>query len=192
MSEERRNRNMKNFLYKWKNGLHSVYLVIISILILLSLNACKSEKEKNLDEEINQRKKQVPQFNNQVPDQPQITPLVNLSPAQEKIKEEAVNVIKRNMRATELKDIDGVLSTIHEDSPQLQATKNGMEFIFKSYDLKFKLLEADAISITNNEVQIYYKQRTEGSNFETRETAGIHILKKSKNGKWKIYKTEYL
>lgn len=161
-------------------------------MLLTLVNACKSEKEKHLDEVMNQRKNQIPQFNNQVPDQPQITPLTNLTPAQEKIKEQAINVIKRNIEATEAKDIKGVLATIHEDSPQLESTKNGMNYVFKNYNLKFELLKTEAISITNDEVQIYYEQRTEGHNFKTRESAGIHILRKSKAGKWKIYETEYL
>jgi len=183
---------MKEFLNKMKLYIRSLILIILPAIVLVSFNSCKSEKEKNLDEVMNQRKNQVPQFNTQVPDQPQITPLTNLTPAQEKIKEQAISIIKKNIEATEAKDIKGVLATIHENSPQLQSTKNGMDFVFKSYNLKFTLLETEVILIEKDEVQIYYKQRTEGHNFETRETAGIHVLRKSKDGNWKIYKTEYL
>ena len=183
---------MKDFLNKMKLYIRTLILIILPVIVLVSFNSCKSEKEKNLDEVMKRRQNQVPQFNTQVPDQPQITPLTNLTPAQEKIKEEAISVIKKNMEATEKKDVKGVLATIHEDSPQLESTKKGLAFIFKSYNLKFNLLKAEAISITKDEVQIYYKQRTEGAGVETRDTEGIHILRKSKDGKWKIYKTEYL
>ena len=183
---------MKDFLNKMKLYIRAFILIILPAMVFVSFNSCKSEKEKNLDEVMKQRQNQVPQFNTQVPDQPQIALLTNLTPAQEKIKEQAISVIKKNIEATEAKDINGVLATIHEDSPQLESTKNGMNFVFQSYNLKFTLLETEAISITKDEVKIYYKQRTEGHNFETRETAGIHILRKSKDGTWKIYKTEYL
>ena len=169
--------------------------IMISITVLILVNACKSGKENNLDETMNQRKNQVPKINNQNPDQPLIKPLSNLTSEQNKIKEQVLQVIKKNLEATEAEDVNGVLATIHEDSPQLQSTKNGMAFIFKNYDMKYKLLDAEVISISNDEVQVYYKQRTEavkGSGFTNRDAAGIHILKKSKDGKWKIFKTEYL
>ena len=70
-----------------------------------------------------------------------------------------------------------------------------MEYIFKNFDMKYKLLEADVLSITNDEVRVFYKQRTEavkGTGFTNQDAAGIHILRKSKDGHWKIYETEYL
>ena len=183
---------MDNLVNKGKFHLKPLAVFISALIFLTFINACKLEKEKNLNQEMNQRKNQVPQLNTQVPDQPQITPLTNITQAQEKIKELAISVIKKNMAATEAEDIKGVLATLHEDNPQLKSTKNGMNFVFKNYNLRFTLLETEAISIAKDEVQIYYKQRTEGHNFESRETSGIHVLRKSKDGKWKIYKTEYL
>lgn len=169
----------------------------IMIILPLLLLGCESDKKKDLSDVMNNKNFNVPEKNIQNNQQQKynITPLTNLTPEQEKIKEEVIEVIKKNMEYSEKEDVEGVLSTIHEDSPQLQSTKNGMDYVFKNFDMKYTLLEAEVVSITDDEVQVLYKQRTEavkGVGFTNQDAVGIHILRKSKDGHWKIYKTVYL
>jgi len=172
-------------------------LVLILLPLFVLLSGCESNDKKDLSGELEKRQTTVPDLlrRNKPQQQFQLTPLTNLTPEQEKIKEEAIAVIRKNLEATQNEDVEGVLATIHEDSPQLQSTKRGMEYIFKNFDMKYELLEAEVISITNDEVRVFYRQRTEavkGTGFTNQDAAGIHILRKSKDGHWKIYKTEYL
>lgn len=174
-----------------------IKIILLSVFSFFLLVSCESNEKNNLNKEIERRQNTLPQVH--TPDQENaelnITPLTNLTPAQEKIKEEAIAVIKKNLKYTQEENEKGVLTTIHEDSPQLESTKKGMDYVFSHFDMKYQLLEAEVISITKNEVQVFYKQKTQavkGTGFMDKVAQGIHILRKSKDGHWKIYKTEYL
>ena len=177
--------------------MRTLLLILIMLPLFVLLSGCESNDKKDLSGELEKRQTTVPDLlkRNNPQQQFQLTPLTNLTPEQKKIKDEAIAVIRRNLEATQNEDVKGVLATIHEDSPQLQSTEKGMEYIFKNFDMKYDLLEIEVISITNDEVRVFYKQRTEavkGTGFTNQDAAGIHILRKSKDGHWKIYKTEYL
>jgi len=177
--------------------MHNIRLILLGLFLITLLSGCGSDEKKDLSDVMDKKNLTVPETNTQTEQVPQydITPLTNLTPEQEKIKEEALEVIRKNIEYTQNEDVKGVLSTIHEDSPQLESTKKGMEYIFKNFDMKYTLLETEVISITDDEVQVFYRQRTEavkGVGFTNQDAAGIHILKKSKDGHWKIYKTVYL
>ena len=164
----------------------------ILILLIFNITGCESK----IDDELNQRENQVPQVNTQKQDdQQKIEVMVNFTPEEEIIKNEILKVLQTNLDATENEDVAGVLETIHEDSPQIVSTQGGMEYVFKNFDMEYELEDVKFISITNEEVKAIYQQTTKalsGGGFANTRSIGIHTLKKSKNGNWKIFSTEYI
>ena len=164
----------------------------ILLLLILSAAACETKTE----DQSNQRENQIPPVETQKQDdQQKIEVIVNFTPEEEIIKNEILKVLQKNLDATQNEDVEGVLETIHEDSPQLSSTKGGMEFVFKNYDMKYELEDVKFISITNEEVKAIYQQTTKalsGTGFTNTRSIGIHTLKKSKDGNWKIFGTEYI
>jgi len=164
----------------------------ILLLLIISATACETKTDDNL----NQREDQVPQVNNQKQEnQQKIEVMVNFTPEEEIIKNEILKVLQKNLDATEKEDVAAVLETIHEDSPQLTSTKEGMEYVFNNFDMKYELEDVKFISITNEEVKVIYQQTTKainGAGLANTRAIGIHTLKKSKDGKWKIFTTEYI
>ncbi|MCH7963036.1 MAG: hypothetical protein IH950_01175 [Bacteroidetes bacterium] len=165
---------------------------IILLLQIISITACESKT----DDDLNHRENQVPQVTIQnLPNQQKIEVMVNFTPDEEIIKNEILKVLQKNLDATQNENVAGVLETIHEDSPQLSSTKGGMEYVFNNFDMKYKLEDVKFISITNEEVKAIYQQTTKavsGGGFANSRSIGIHTLKKSKDGNWKIFKTEYI
>ena len=164
----------------------------ILLLLIISITGCETKTE----DELNQKENQVPQLNTQQQDnQPKIEVMINFTPEEKIIKNEILKVLQRNLDATQNEDVAGVLETIHEDSPQLSSTKGGMEYVFKNYDLKYKFEDIKFISITDEEVKAIYQQTTKvvrGTGLANTRSIGIHTLKKSKDGNWKIFGTEYI
>jgi len=154
--------------------------------------ACANKTEDELSRDDNQ----IPQVNTQKQDdEPKIEVMATFTPEEEIIKNEILKVLQQNLAATQNEDVDAVLETIHEDSPQLSSTKGGMEFVFKNYDMKYELEDVKFISISNEEVKAIYQQTTKaisGTGFANTRSIGIHTLKKSKDGNWKIFGTEYI
>jgi hypothetical protein len=165
---------------------------VILLLLIISATACETKTE----DESNQRENQVPQVNTQKQDdQQKIKVMVNFTPEEEIIKNEILKVLQQNLDATQNEDVAAVLETIHEESPQLSSTKGGMEYVFKNYDMKYELENVKFISISNEEVKAIYQQTTQaasGTGFVNTRSIGIHTLKKSKDGNWKIFGTEYI
>jgi ketosteroid isomerase-like protein len=165
---------------------------LILLLLVISVTSCETDTE----DESNLRENQIPQVNTQKQDdQQKIEVMVNFTPEEEIIKNEILKVLQQNLDATQNEDVAAVIETIHEDSPQLSSTKGGMEYIFKNFDMKYELEDVKFISISNKEVKTIYQQTTKavsGTGFVNTRSIGIHTLKKSKDGNWKIFETEYI
>ena len=164
----------------------------ILLILIISTTACTNKT----DDELSRDDNQIPQVNTQKQDdEPKIEVMATFTPEEEIIKNEILKVLQQNLAATQNEDVDAVLETIHEDSPQLSSTKGGMEFVFKNYDMKYELEDVKFISISNEEVKAIYQQTTKaisGTGFANTRSIGIHTLKKSKDGNWKIFGTEYI
>jgi hypothetical protein len=166
--------------------------LILSTLIftyLLAFISCKSEEQKNEPKQI-QRQQNVLPPNTEEPKQT-IQKQENINP---KVAVEIIAVIKENIAATEAKDKERVLKTISEESPQLRSTISGMDYVFATFDMKFELEQIEVIEINGDEAKVYYVQTTQairGEGFAPTRASGIHQMKKE-NGKWKIFKTDYL
>jgi len=162
-----------------------IFLSTLSVLII----SCKSENEdatnppRKLQNQVLPPETKSPQET--------IQKQTNIDP---KLADEIIEVIKENLAATQAKDKDRVLKTIHKECPQRSSTIEGMDYVFKNYDMVFNLEKVEVIEISGDEAKVYYEQTTRairGQGFPPNRSTGIHILKKE-NGKWKIFKTEYL
>ena len=164
----------------------------ILLLLIISATACETK----IEDELNQRESQVPKVNTQKQEnQQKIEVMVSFTPEEEIIKNEILEVLHKNLDATQNEDVAGVLETIHKDSPQLSSTQGGMEYVFKNFDMKYELEDVKFIFITIEEVKVIYQQTTKsvsGGGFTNTRSIGIHTLKKSKDGNWKIFKTDYI
>jgi hypothetical protein len=166
--------------------------LILSILILVFLLifiTCKSEEKKIEPTQKQGENYVLPPKVEQPPQTMQKQK--NISP---KVAAEIIAVIKENIAATEAKDKVRVLKTISKDSPQISSTISGMDYVFANFDMKFELEKVEVIEINGGEAKVYYVQTTQairGEGFAPTRASGIHQMKKE-NGKWKIYKTEYL
>jgi len=166
--------------------------LFILLLLIISAVGCETKTE----DESTLKDNQAPKLNTQkLEGQKKIEAMVNFTPEEEIIKNEILKVLHQNIDAAQNEDVDAVLETIHEDSPQLSSTKGGMEYVFKHFDMRYELEDVKFISISNEEVKVIYQQTTKavsGTGFTNARSIGIHTLKKSKDGKWKIFKTEYI
>jgi len=164
----------------------------ILLLLIISATGCETKT----DDELHRNKNQVPQVNTQKQeDQKKIEVMVNFTPEEEIIKDEIFELLQKNLEATQNENVAGVIETIHEDSPQLSSTQEGMEYVFNNFDMKYELEDVKFISITDEEVKAIYQQTTKavgGAGFTNTRTIGIHTIKKSKDGYWKIFNTEYI
>jgi len=161
----------------------SLFSFFLLSLLFVSFPGCESKNEERI---LPERKPTLP------PRQQEQNPTTKQANIDPKIADEIIAVIRENIEATKVEDLKRVLATIHEDSPQLKSTKEGMQFVFSSYDLDFILEEVKVIELNGDVAKVYYVQFTTnrgGQQFAENRTAGFHFMKKS-NGNWKIYKTE--
>jgi hypothetical protein len=164
--------------------------IIVGLLFtLIALSSCNSE-EKNSENTPKQGDTYV-----LPPKQPQEEqPLQKQGKIDPKIAAELISVIKENISATEAKDKERVLKTIHKDCPQRRSTIESMDYVFAQFDLKFNLEQIEVLEVSDEDAKVYYLQTTQatrGEGFTPTRASGIHHMKKE-NGEWKIFKTEYL
>ncbi len=100
--------------------------------------------------------------------------------------------IKDNLNAMQNNDTEGVMATIHLESPSYGSTREVLQDLFKKYDLRFTLTDLKVVSATPNEVQVSFVQKTERlkgpEDLQSSICDGVHTLRKD-GGKWKIYNT---
>jgi type IV secretory pathway VirJ component len=164
-------------------------LIILLLTAVLVLSGCKSEEEK-IETKPKQGETYVLPPQQEQPQQT-IQKQVNIDP---KIAAEIISVIRENIAATQAKDKERVLKTIHKDCPQLRSTIQGMDYVFANFDMIFDLEKIEVIELSGEDAKVYYMQTTRairGQGYPPTRSTGIHIMKKE-NGKWKIFKTEYL
>ncbi len=107
-------------------------------------------------------------------------------------KEVIFGAIHENVHALEKKDLDTVMATIHPASPVFKDTRDAVELMFKSVDLKYTLSDLRIVSASPDEVKVSFLQKTEKiggeGQFEDNIVEGIHTLRLDR-GQWKISKT---
>ena len=164
-------------------------LILLSFTMLIIFSGCKSEEQKNEPKQIQRKQNVLPPKTEQ--SQQTIQKQENIDP---KVATEIIAVIKENIAATQAKDKERVINTVHKDSPQLRSTIQGMDYVFANFDMKFELEQIEVIEVNGDDAKVYYVQTTQairGEGFAPTRSSGIHQMKKE-NGKWKIFKTDYL
>jgi hypothetical protein len=162
--------------------------VIFLLITVLIISGCKSEEKADSPQKQGESFVLPPKQEEQ---QQVIRKQEKIDPV---IAAEIIAVVKENIDATQAKDKERVLKTIHKDCPQLRSTIQGMDYVFANYDMEFKLEKAEVIEISGEDAKVYYVQTTKatrGEGFSPTRASGIHHMKKE-DGKWKIFKTEYL
>lgn len=100
--------------------------------------------------------------------------------------------IRENLIAMQNKDLNGVMATIHPESPGFATTRSALEDLFKQSELRFTLSDLKIVSATPEEVKVSFVQKTEKISgppeIQGSITDGVHTLRKD-HGKWKLYGT---
>ena len=165
-------------------------LLFILLTGLIFFFSCKSDEKENPNTASRQNQNYVlpPETKSE---QQTIQKQENIDP---KVAAEIIAVIKENIAATQAEDKERVMKTIHKDCPQLRSTIQGMDYVFANFDMVFDLEKVEVIELSGEDAKVYYMQTTRairGQGYPPTRATGIHIMKKE-NGKWKIFKTEYL
>lgn len=105
-----------------------------------------------------------------------------------------VNVIKWNLYYAQTEDLAGYMRTIHEESPGRADTQSAMQKIFNELNLTYQLVFYEIISITPDSADIRVTQDTRKVSgdlpFRDNRLTAVHTLRKTDEGKWKIYYSE--
>lgn len=117
----------------------------------------------------------------------------NFTPADE--KRAIVATLERNIQATESEDIDAAIAEVHPNSPGRAKTLRQMKSIAKTYELDYELVETEVLRHNETEAKVRFVQVTtkkSGPSFRDNRLRGIHTLRKTDEGEWKIWSTEIL
>lgn len=112
----------------------------------------------------------------------------------EEDRTQVVNVIKWNLYYAQTEDIAGYMRTIHEESPGRTDTQSAMQKVFGEANLTYQLIFYEIISITPDSADIRVTQdmrKVSGDlPFRDQRLTALHSLRKTDDGKWKIYYSE--
>ena len=167
-------------------------IILFSILILNLITGCESSTDRK---PVTTQQLPPPVDKQDIPSNrtlPQLEQQPGINP---EVSEEIIAVIKKNMEATEKKDKQAVLNTIHKDSPQRQSTIKGLDFVFKQYNFHFQLDDVRVLEVLGDSAVVYFKQTTipigkqQGVAANTAE--GFDYMKKEGED-WKIFSTRFL
>ncbi|MGQ9642381.1 MAG: TcaA NTF2-like domain-containing protein [Ignavibacterium sp.] len=101
-------------------------------------------------------------------------------------------LVNANVDFMNQEDFDGVMSTIHPQSPSYEMTEKLVKKIFEVYDLNYKIEKLKVLEKNDNEAKIEFVQITtklKGPDFKNNKTNGVHTLKMD-GSSWKIFSTE--
>lgn len=119
-----------------------------------------------------------------------------LSPEPTSLPEEVTAVIYENIRASNTKDIEGYMLTIHSRSPVYNATKRGVEQAFSDkYTLSYRISDVYIIEQSSTKAIVHFVLTTRlisGSiDFRDNRVTGEMELR-TEDGIWKIYNQEVI
>lgn len=101
-------------------------------------------------------------------------------------------VIEDNVQALNNRDVDAVMATVHPESPTFAVTRDLVNQMLSSLELKFSVSDLMLVTSTPEEAQVTFVQKTEKvggtGQFQDNIVRGIHTLRLD-HGKWKIYRT---
>ena len=98
-------------------------------------------------------------------------------------------LVKENLKATREENIDGIMSTIHPDSPAYNPTKDQTAPLFESYDLNYEIVSFTYIGEEGTYAVSRTKQKTtkiSGPDFRDNVIDMIQVFRKDE-GVWKFW-----
>lgn len=101
-------------------------------------------------------------------------------------------LVNANAEFMNQEDFDGVMSTIHPQSPSYEMTEKMVKKIFEVYDLNYKIEKLKVLEQNDKEAKVEFIQVTtklKGPDFKNNKTTGVHTLKMDEDS-WKIFSTE--
>jgi hypothetical protein len=107
------------------------------------------------------------------------------------LPEEVTAVIYENIRASNAKDFNGYMATIHSRSPGYNTTKEGIEDVFSDeFTLSYRVSDVYVIEQSSDRATVHFVLTTRlvsgPINFRDNRVTGEMQLRKE-NGAWKIY-----
>jgi uncharacterized protein YchJ len=102
------------------------------------------------------------------------------------------DLVNANADFMNQEDFDGVMSTIHPQSPSYEMTEKLVKKIFEVYDLNYKIEKIKVLEQNDKEAKVEFIQITtklKGPDFKNNKTTGVHTLKMDGDS-WKIFSTE--
>ena len=99
---------------------------------------------------------------------------------------ELERTVRRNVEASEKKDIENVLKDV--DPPLREATGKMLKALFDKYDLSFKIESCRVLSLTADTAQVevvMVTRKLKGPAFRDNRSTALHTLKKRSDG-WKL------
>jgi hypothetical protein len=89
----------------------------------------------------------------------------------------AFGVIRENLEAIQAEDTGRVVHTIHEDSPPLRSTREGMAYVFQNFNMAYELEDMQLLKAASDEVEVLFRQTKKalsGTGFTNTRSVGIH------------------
>jgi hypothetical protein len=119
-----------------------------------------------------------------------------LEPEPTALPEEITAVIYENIRASNAKDYDGYMATIHSKSPNYRATEEGIQTAFSDeFTLSYRLSDVYVIEQRRNKAVVHFVLTTRlirgPSGFRDNRVTGEMKLR-TEDGAWKIYDQEVI
>jgi ketosteroid isomerase-like protein len=105
---------------------------------------------------------------------------------------EVKQVLTDQLEFLRAEDIEGVLSTMHPESPQYAATRSLLEQVFELYELDHELESIEVVEMSEKEAKIRAVQvtyRVDGPELSDTKVTAIHTMRKTDGG-WKLYNSE--
>lgn len=102
------------------------------------------------------------------------------------------SLVNANAEFMNQENFDGVMSTIHPQSPSYEMTEKLVKKIFEVYDLNYKIEKLKVLEQNDKGAKIEFIQITtklKGPDFKNNKTTGVHTLKMDGDS-WKIFSTE--
>jgi len=106
---------------------------------------------------------------------------------------EVIEVMEKNLEALNNEDVDKYMSTLSEESPAYEQTKELIGKIFEVYDLENKLIgKMEVVEMKEDSAKVKMtttSKKISGPEYKDNESTYINLLKKYEDG-WKITNTE--
>ena len=110
-------------------------------------------------------------------------------------EKEVIGVLEKNLEALNNEDVDAYMSTISEESPAYDQTKELIGKIFEVYDLENKLVgKMKVIEIKEDTAKVEMtttSKKISGPEYKDNKSTYVNLLKKYDDG-WKIINTDLI